>query len=134
MAAMRAVFAYACTLLCVIVALSAPAFADEADLKKQVEQMNFAYIESFNKQDATGLVALYAADPIFVDQTGSSAVNAKTFEGMFNARFKQAETTVEQVWPLGPDTALAKGKFRFTGKTQTRQAPAGDHTAGLRPL
>jgi hypothetical protein len=45
MAAIKAGFAYACALLGVIVALSAPAFADDADLKKQVEQIYSAYVE-----------------------------------------------------------------------------------------
>jgi ketosteroid isomerase-like protein len=118
MTVIKVAFAHACALLCVVVAFSAPAFAD-ADLKKQVEQINSAYMESFNKQDAAGLVGLYATDPILIDQMGTSAINTKSFEGMFNAGFRQAEPTVEQVWPLGSDTALANGKYRFTGKTQT---------------
>jgi cyclase len=45
MAAMKAGFAYACALLCIVtsVAFFAPALADDADLKKQVEQGNAAY-------------------------------------------------------------------------------------------
>lgn len=26
-------------------------------------------------------------------------------------------TMVDQAWTLGPETAIAKGKYRFTGKT-----------------
>jgi hypothetical protein len=70
MAAMNAGFAYACALLCVIVALSASAFADDADFKKQLEQIGRTYIELFDKQDATGIAALYATDAIIVDPAG----------------------------------------------------------------
>jgi hypothetical protein len=45
-------------LFIMIVALSAPAFADDADLKKQVEQNAATYSESYNKQDMAGITAL----------------------------------------------------------------------------
>ena len=47
----------------IIVSLSTPAFADDADLKKQVDQIATAYVESFNKQDAAGIGALFAPTP-----------------------------------------------------------------------
>ena len=71
MAAMKAGFAYACALLGVIVAFSAPAFAQDADLKKQVVEQNAApYRESFNKQDVAGIVATYATGAIIVNPAG----------------------------------------------------------------
>ena len=50
MAAMKVRLAYTCALLCLVtsVALPAPALADDADLKKQVEQANSAFMASFN--------------------------------------------------------------------------------------
>jgi hypothetical protein len=67
---MAAGFAHACASLCVIVALAAPAFTDDADLKKQVEQLGSIYMETFNKQDATGMAALYATGGILVNPAG----------------------------------------------------------------
>lgn len=76
MAAMKAGFAYACALLCGIIALSAPAFSDDADLKKQVVEQNAApYMESFNKQDLAGLVALYATGAIIVNPAGPTRIS-----------------------------------------------------------
>jgi uncharacterized protein (TIGR02246 family) len=102
-----------------IVALSAPAFADDADLKKQVEQINTAYMESFNKQDAAGIAALFATGGIFVNQFGPRTDMAQVVEGTFKAGFNHAETQVDQVWPLGSETALGMGQIRFTGKNQS---------------
>jgi hypothetical protein len=40
-----------------IVTLSTPALAADADIKQQVEQIGSAYAESFNKQDAAGIAS-----------------------------------------------------------------------------
>jgi ketosteroid isomerase-like protein len=120
MATMKAGFAYACALLGMIVAFSAPAFADDADLKKQVVEQNAApYRESFNKQDVAGIVATYATGAIIVNPAGPHTDIAKFIEGAFKAGLNHIENEVDQVWPLGADTALAIGKWRATGKNQS---------------
>ena len=105
---------------CVIVALSAPAFADDTELKKQVmEQSASPYVESFNKQDVAGIAALYTTDAIVVNLAGPHTDMAKLIEGFFKQGFNRIETTPDQVWPLGTDTTLGVGKFRATGKNQS---------------
>jgi ketosteroid isomerase-like protein len=119
MAAMKAALAYACVLLCVIVALFAPAFADDADLKKQMEQISSAYTESYKKQDAAGIASLYATGGILVNPAGGRTDIAQVYEGAFKAGFNQLEGKIDQVWPLGSDTALAMGTYRITSKHQS---------------
>jgi ketosteroid isomerase-like protein len=100
-----------------IVALSATAFADDADLKKQMEQLTTSYVESFNKKDAAGIVALFTTDGIFVSIAGPRTDLMQLYETMFKAGLK-IEGVVDQVWPLSsPDVALGMGKFRYTGKS-----------------
>ena len=41
------------------------------------------------------------------------------YKGAFKAGFNRLETTVDQVWPVGSDTAIGMGKFRITGKNQS---------------
>jgi ketosteroid isomerase-like protein len=120
MAAMKAGFAYACVLLCFVTsaAFSAPALADDADLKKQVEQGNSAFMASFNSMDVSGLAAIYATGAIVVDAAGARTDIAQYFEDNFKTGLHRAETTVDQVWPLGPDTALGMGKYRVTGQSR----------------
>ena len=120
MAAMKARLAYACALLCLVtsVALPAPALADDADLKKQVEQANSAFMASFNSMDVSGLAAMYATGAIVVDFAGARTDIAQYFEDSFKTGLHRAETTVDQVWPLGPDTALGLGKYRVTGQSR----------------
>jgi ketosteroid isomerase-like protein len=103
----------------VIVALSAPAFAEDADLRKQVDQISSAFAESFDKQDAAGLAALFATDYIIVNQFGPRKDVAQLVEGTRKAGFDHEEISVDQVWPLGSDTALGTGQVRFTGKNQS---------------
>ena len=120
MAAIKAGFAYAYALLCMIVALSAPALANEAELRKQVDRVATAYIESYKKQDAAGLVALYAKGGVLVTPLGVQTDLAALYGGAFKAGFNQLEVKVDQVWPLGSDAALAAGPYKASGKS-----PAG---------
>lgn len=105
-------------LIGVIAALSASAFADDADLKKQLEQRNAVLMASFNSMDVAGLAAMYATGAIIVGPAGARTDIAQYFEGNFKAGLSRAEATVDQAWPLGSDTALAMGKYRVTGKSR----------------
>jgi ketosteroid isomerase-like protein len=102
----------------VVLAISARAFADDADAKKQVEQTASAWVASFNKQDAKGTAAQYATGGIFVDPTGPKTDLVKYYEDTFKAGINHAEVKVDQAWPLGSDAALGLGKWRVTGKDQ----------------
>ena len=121
MAAMKAALAYAFALFGVVVALGTPAFAD-AELKKQLEQSNAAYMEVFNKQDMAGIVAQYATGAIVVNPTGLKTDIAQHWESVFKAGISRLEATVDQAWPLGSGVALGMGKYRVTGKDQSGAA------------
>jgi uncharacterized protein (TIGR02246 family) len=113
------------TSLCIILATStiflSPAAAVAADttVKQEVEKVASAYADSFNKHDAAGIAALYAKGGILVNPAGPHADIEKYVEGGFKAGFDHQEITVSEVWPLGPDTAIAMGEFRITGKNQS---------------
>jgi ketosteroid isomerase-like protein len=111
--------ACASALLCfaLSVPLTAPAFADDADITKAAPQMASAYMDVYNKQDATGLAALYAPDAVVVNPAGIRQVNLKFFEGFFVDGPRRLETVFDQAWPLTADTALGAGTFRITGTT-----------------
>ena len=103
----------------ITVSLFTPALADDADLKKQVEQINSAYMESYRKQDAAGIVAQYATDGIMVNPAGARTDIAQYFDAAFKGGLNQLEVKTDQVWPLGSDAALGMGKFQVTGKDQS---------------
>jgi len=102
-----------------IVALSAPAFADDAELRQQIEQMNSSYMERYNKQDAPGVAALYAVGGIFVGWAGAHTDLVKLYDTAFKSGLGHIETKVDQVWPLRSDTALGMGRFRIVAKNQS---------------
>jgi ketosteroid isomerase-like protein len=102
-----------------IVSLSAPAFADDAALKKQVDQLNSAYIESFNKQDAAGVAAFFANGAIIVAPSSGARTDIEQyFKDMFKAGIYRGESTVDQISPLGADTALGTGKYRINNQIE----------------
>ena len=109
---------YVCLLL---VAFSAPAAAGDADqtLKQEVEKIGSAYAESFNRQNGAGIAALYASGGMHVTAAGPRTDIAQFYEGAFKAGFNHEDITLNQVWPLGTDTALATGEYRISGKNQS---------------
>jgi uncharacterized protein (TIGR02246 family) len=98
-------------------AFSVPAAA--TDLKQEVEKVASAYAESFNKEDSEGIAALYATGGILVNPAGARTDIAELFKSVFKAGFDHEEITVDQVWPLGTDTALAIGEYHNTGKNES---------------
>jgi uncharacterized protein (TIGR02246 family) len=105
-------------LCCLVAAFSVPAAA-APDLKQEVEALSSAYVESFNKHDGEGIAALFATGGMFVNAAGPHTDIAEFFKGAFKAGLDREEVTVDQVWPLGTDTALALGEARISGKNQT---------------
>lgn len=59
------------TLFCAIIALSAPALADDAGLKKKLEQGNSEFMESFSSMGMAGSAAMYTTGAIIVSLAGA---------------------------------------------------------------
>jgi ketosteroid isomerase-like protein len=78
-----------------------------------------AYAENFNKQNGAGIAALYANGGMLVNATGPHTNIPETYAGIFKAGFNHNEITVDQVWPLGADTALGIGEYHIAGKNQS---------------
>jgi hypothetical protein len=72
-----------------IVSLSTPALAADADLKQQVEQIGSAYADSFNKQDAAGIAATFATGGI----TSTRRAQGRISRSSTRARSRQVSIT-----------------------------------------
>lgn len=106
--------------LCFLTAVFAvPAAAADADLKQEVQKIASAYAESFNRQDAAGIAALYANGAIHVNPVGPRTDVEEFYKGVFKAGFNHEEGTVDQVLPLGADMALGFGEYHMAGKKQS---------------
>src|SRR4051794_20686541 len=94
-------------ILCFFLTLSIPAAAAETNqnLKQEMEMQVAAYAATFNKLDPAGMAALYANDGILVNTGGLRTDLVKWYEGVFKAGINHIENSLDQVWPLGPDTA-----------------------------
>jgi hypothetical protein len=69
--------------------------------------------------DAAGLAALFATNAIVVNPLGPQTDMVRFADGLFKAGFNHVEANVDQVWTLGPDTAIGMGQARYTGKNQS---------------
>lgn len=98
---------------------SVPGVAVDANLKQELEKISSAYAESFNRQDGAGIAALFASGGLHVNPDGPRTDIEQFYQGAFKAGFNREEMTVDQVWPLGTDTALSMGQYRMTGKNQS---------------
>lgn len=110
MAATKAALAYAFALLGVMVVIAPSAFADDADLKKQVHQIASLCVGIFNKQDAAGVAALFATSAIVVNPSGPQTDVVKFAEGLFTEGLNHIDAKVDQVWASEPDTCIGMGQ------------------------
>jgi ketosteroid isomerase-like protein len=107
--------------LVLVATLAAPATAVAGDesLKQLVEKLAANYADNIAKQNPAGIAALYAKDGVLVINTGVQTDIAKAYEGTFKAGFNHDEITVDSASSLGPDTLIANGEFRLTGKSES---------------
>jgi ketosteroid isomerase-like protein len=87
-------------------------------IKQELEQVAEAYRASFNRQDAAGVAALYTSGGVHMNPSGPTTDVAGLYSTIFKAGFNQMASNIDEAWPLGPDAALAMGKYRITGKDQ----------------
>ena len=85
-------------------------------LRQELEKIGSAYAECFNRQDAAGIAALYVAGGIHINPAGPRIDIEEFYRGLFKAGLNYQEATVDDVWPVGSETAVAIGQFRTTGK------------------
>jgi ketosteroid isomerase-like protein len=99
-----------------IAAFVTPAAADE-NLKQVVEKIASDYADNFNKQNPTGIAALYSNGGVLVTAAGPQADIAKYYEGAFKAGLDHEEIAVDQAQPLGADALISTGEYHITGKS-----------------
>lgn len=118
MGARTALSACAFAVLWTAGALTGPASAADAEIKRHIERSNASYVEAFNRKDVAGVVAHYATGAIVVNSTGPKTDIPQLIEGLFKAGMDRLEATVDEAWVLSSDTALGTGMFRISGKSQ----------------
>ena len=88
------------------------------NIKQELEMIGAAYTQSFNRQDAAGIAALYAADGVHVGPAGPRKDIEQFYQPIFNAGFNHQVSNIDEAWLAGPDVALAVGQYRISGKDQ----------------
>jgi ketosteroid isomerase-like protein len=88
-------------------------------VKQELEQVAEAYRASFNRQDAAGVAVLYTTGGIHIGPAGPTSDVEGLYNTIFKAGFNHMGSNVAEAWSLGPDIALAMGKYRIAGKDQS---------------
>lgn len=91
-------------------------------LRLEVEKIGAEYSERFNRHDAAGIAALYVDDGIHINPAGPRTDIAEFYRGLFKAGLDFQESSVDDVWPVGSETAVAIGQFRTTGRAASGAA------------
>jgi ketosteroid isomerase-like protein len=86
------------------------------NVRQEVERIGSAYAESFNRQDASGIAALYTDGGVHINPAGPRTDIEEFYRGLFKAGLNYQESSVAEVWLVGAETAIAIGQFRTTGK------------------
>jgi len=89
------------------------------DIKKELDKIGSAYAESFNRQDAAGIAALYADGGMHINPAGPRTDIEQFYQAIFKAGFDHQDVSLDEAWPLGTDAALAIGQYRIAGKDQS---------------
>ncbi len=87
-------------------------------LRQELEQIGTAYSASFNRQDAAAIAALFADGGVHINSAGPRTDIEEFYLGLFRVGLNFQESSVDEVWPLGAETAIAIGQFRTTGTDQ----------------
>ena len=94
-----------------------------SDIKQEVEKISSANSESFNRQDAAGIAALYADGGVHINPAGPRTDIEQFYQGVFKAGFDHQEVSVDEAWALGADAALAIGQYRISGRDPSGTLP-----------
>ena len=86
------------------------------EAKQQLDQLIVKYVETHNKNDAAGIMALFAPDPITVNSAGVFKTSAASFENRWKGGLTHLESKLDQVTLLAPNIALGIGTYRLSGK------------------
>src|ERR1700687_325111 len=108
----------------IAIALALPASAQQSDrtLRQQIESVASSYAENFNKQNASGIAGLYTKDGVLVNPAGPQKSIEQYYQNSFKTGFNHQEITVDDVSSLGPDSAIAMGEYRISGRSQNGSA------------
>lgn len=112
------------TVLCSVLLVAAtPAIAaeSEADVRQAITKIAASFADHYARKDAAGIASHFARGGVFVNAAGQHDV-ATFYEQSFKAGFDRNDITVDQVWPLNPDTAISMGRFKLSGKSQSGNA------------
>jgi uncharacterized protein (TIGR02246 family) len=112
--------------VCCLVALVAPAFAQKAE----IEAANAKWIELFNRGDFAGVASLYTEDATAFPPGSAMVKGRAAIAAMWKGMAEQVgdpQLTTLDVKPLGPAAAREIGTFSLSTKGATPKEVSGKY-------
>jgi uncharacterized protein (TIGR02246 family) len=120
-----------------IIAIAISLAASQASaqtLQQQIEQIKDADSANWNKQDAAGIADLYTKDGILVTssltktvKTGPQEIVQHYVDGVFKQGLVHNQASIDQIIPLGTDTAISLGEYHLSGQGEKGPVKADGH-------
>jgi uncharacterized protein (TIGR02246 family) len=118
--------------LAIVPSASASAQQPHLDTRQQIEQLAATFSERYNKQDAAAIAGMFTKDAVRVT-SGISAASVgpqaieENFKTQFKSGFHHIDLIIDQVSPLGTDTAITIGEYQITGQGQSGPLKVDGH-------
>ena len=104
---------------------------------QQIEGITTKYIESWDRQDAGGIAALFTRDGVLLSQAppkpfkiGTQEIE-QTYRNVFATGANHIEIRVEQIVPLGRDAVIALSEYHVNGQGQNGPINIIGHATAL---
>ncbi len=114
--------------------LTTPVSAQGVDqnTRQQIEKIVVAYHENWNNHNAAGIAGLYTKDGVLVTPSAKVVIGPQEIEQNYKTAFDAGlphhdSATVDQVSPLGTDTAFSVGEFHLSGQGQSGPTKINGH-------
>jgi uncharacterized protein (TIGR02246 family) len=112
--------------------LSASAQQADQGMRQQIERLVATYADNFNKHDAAGIASLYAKDGMLVSSAAKIVKDGpqeieQSYQNLFKTGMNHGQITVDQIFPLGTESAIYLGEYHLTGEGQSGALKVDGH-------
>jgi uncharacterized protein (TIGR02246 family) len=117
-------------------ATSASAQQVDQNTRQQIEKINAAFEEAYNKQDAAGIAGAFAKDRVLIVVIGKHVYTGQQeieqfYQGSFKAGFNHNEGVLKELTPFGADMVIAIGEYHVSGQGQNGPLKVDGHCSAV---
>jgi len=117
-------------------ATSASAQQVDQNTRQEIEKINAAFDEAYNKQDAAGLAGAFAKAGVLIVGIGKHVYTGQQeieqfYQGSFKAGFSHSEGVLKELTPFGADMVIVIGEYHVSGQGQNGPLKVDGHYSAV---